>query len=92
MKPTLTEQVSKGIEQSLFKQTAVKRDWRVCPNCKQRGVSRDARRCGNCGKRLLFDGDDASNVVDDFFLWHRSVFNFEGYYHRSFFTTEPLIK
>lgn len=91
-KPTLTEQNSKGFNQALFAESKVKRDWRRCPNCHGRRVSRDARRCGDCGKRLLFDGDDAAGVTEDFYVWHRSIFNFSGYYHRSFFTAEPLVK
>jgi len=38
----------------------------------------------------LFPGDTAADLNADWFMWHRSIFNFEGWYHRSYFETGAL--
>lgn len=89
-KKSLTDQLSAGIEQ--LQERRLKRDWRICPKCMKRAVRRDLRRCGSCRARLLFPGDTASSVIGDWFLWHRSVFGLEGWYHRSFWESgQPYV-
>ncbi len=88
MKETLTQTLSKGINQ--LSDHRLKRNAKYCPRCRKPAVSRDQRRCMDCLGNLLFPGDTASQLSGDWFMWHRSIFGFEGWYHRSFFDTTQL--
>lgn len=87
--PSLTEQLSEGIKPT-FHHLRHKRDPAICPRCMKRAVRRDMRKCGACSGTLLFPGDDALRITEDWFMWHRSIFNLEGYFHRSYFTGSQL--
>jgi ribosomal protein L37E len=97
-KPSLTDQLSKGIEQ--LSGSRHKRNDRICPRCGKPSVDRDNRRCAACGGRLLFPGDTGNDVFGqpimngqgaaDWFMWHRSIFGFTGWYHRSYFDNKPI--
>lgn len=92
MKESLTSQLSRGVEQ--LSPDRSPRDPRVCPRCRKRAVIRDGRHCGACGGRLLFPGDTGNDIhgqpilsgqgAADWFIWHRSIFGFEGWFHRSY--------
>lgn len=87
--PSLTEQLSEGIVPT-FHHLRHKRDPHICPRCMKRAVRRDMRKCGHCQGTLLFPGDDALRITEDWFMWHRSIFGLEGFYHRSYFTGSQL--
>ncbi len=73
-----------------YKNKEIKRDPKWCPRCYHPMVSKDNRKCLKCGGRLLWWGDDLQLHFDgyeDFYIWYKSIFNFEGWYHSSYFNT-----
>ena len=89
--PSLLDQQGQGglsPYKSNYKCSPIKRTWHWCPRCMNKTVDRDHRTCRHCGGYLLFNGDDAKLLNEthtDWWMWYRSVFNFTGWYHSSFF-------
>jgi hypothetical protein len=70
----------------------IKRTWHLCPRCAHQArrftVDKDHRVCSNCRGRLYWDGDDcgiSNREHEDYYVWHRSIFGMEGWFHSSYF-------
>lgn len=68
-----------------------------CPRCNKRTVNKANRRCDECKGRLFWAGDeagikDAIDKKDGFYVWHRSVYNLEGWFELSYFGVSYAVK
>ena len=61
---------------------------KFCPRCGQKTVRRDLRKCIGCNGRLIWDGDDAMNIIkemDWFYCWHKTPYGVTGWFDASYF-------
>jgi hypothetical protein len=61
----------------------------ICPICHTKTVNKNMRQCTKCHQVLLWSEiDDAQFAIenmDDFYMWHKSIFGLSAWYHSSYF-------